>query len=336
VNDVEKEAGMTPRQRIGTLLRRFPGYTRLRKVHAAGWENSFRRWRGERLILGTRPMTTRPADPVAPAPCEVHILTHEPDWRMGLWAAKTLYHHAGVDWPLIWHQGGPLSDRARAALQGHFPNSRFVSVAEADSVVEQGLTRLGLTTTLRARSTAVMLRKLIDLVFFGTAPRLVSLDTDILFFRFPTEIVTWADGGSEMNLFNRDLPSTFNLMSDRGATDRHGLTLFKGHNAGLALLRRTSLDLAEIDRYLQDPELRVDEGSSPLHLWLVEQSLHGLIGARHSAGLLPDTYRIALEPGLAVDGRPVIARHYANASRNLMFSEGIPALIRDGFLAALR
>jgi hypothetical protein len=327
---------MTPRQHIGSLLRSLPGYTRLRRAHSAGWKNSFRRWQGESLILRTRPIATRPADPSLPAPCEVHILTHEPDWCMGLWAAKTLYHHAGVDWPLIWHEGGPLSGRARSALQDHFPNGRFVSLAEADGVVEHGLVRRGLATSLRARRAAVMLRKLIDPVFFGAAPRIVSLDTDVLFFRHPAEIIGWAEGGTEINLFNRDLPSTFNVLSDRGAEERYSITLFKGHNAGLALLHRKSLELAEIDRYLQDPELRVDEATGGLHLWLVEQSLHGLIGARHGADLLPETYRLALEPGLEIGGRPVIARHYANASRHLMFSEGIPALVRDGFLAALR
>jgi hypothetical protein len=200
--------------------------------------------------------------------------------------------------------------------------------------VEEVLVQEGLLTTLEARRKAVMLLKLVDLTFFGASPRLLTLDSDVLFFCRPDKIIDAVRSAEPVNLFGRDLPTTYNLLSDEGALLRHGLRLFKGHNAGLGLLQRDSLSLEGIDRYLQDPELRVDDDSEPIHLALIEQSLHGLIGATFRCGLLPDTYLLSLEPGASLqDG--VVARHYAGASRRLMYTEGMPQLIRNGFLQAL-
>ena len=85
-----------------------------------------------------------------------------------------------------------------------------------------------------------------------------------------------------------------------------------------------SISFELLEEFLSVPELL--EG----HFWLREQTLFALCSSKHGAEHLPGEYRVSLEKG--IHGRPV--KHYVGAIRQLMYSEGMRKLTRDGMLAA--
>jgi hypothetical protein len=250
------------------------------------------------------------------------------DWQMALWAAKSFYHYAGVDWPLVWHEGGSLRPAYRAALKRHFPQSLVLTAAEAMTGVEAELARGGFTRCLNARRRSFMLMKMIDCVVLSNAQRLLLLDSDVLFFKKPEELIAAGASESSKNLFNRDNGTWYTIRRET-AKARYGIDLIPELNAGLGLVRRESLTLPMMEEFLADPDIQ----SEP---WLTEQTLQALCGSRVGVELLPETYLVSQSPGLTTSkGGPLVSKHYPGLVRHLLYEEGMTHLIRSGFLEAL-
>jgi hypothetical protein len=247
---------------------------------------------------------------------------------MALWAAKSFYHYSGVDWPLVWHEGGSLDPANRAVLQRHFPQSSLLSAAEATARVEAALVRGGYLTCLKARRRSFMLMKMIDCVVLSNAPRLLHLDSDVLFFQSPKELIEAGVSKTAKNLFNRDKGCWYTV-SREAAKMRYAIDLIPELNAGLGLVHRESLTLPMMEEFLADPDIL----SEP---WLTEQTLQALCGSKVGVELLPETYLVSQSAGLTTSkGHPLVAKHYAGFIRPLLYEEGMTHLTRVGFLEAL-
>lgn len=255
-------------------------------------------------------------------------MTWDRDCLMALWTAKSFYHYAQASWPLVWHQGGPLSSRNRRLLRKHFPDSYFFTAAEANLLVEAELRRGGFRRTIDARRHSFSLVKMIDFVVLSRADRLLNLDSDVLFFAKPEELLAAVASDAAVNLFNRDNGSWYNV-SPEGARRRHGVALVEELNAGLGLVRRASFSIEMIEAFLEDPDVMSN-------VWLADQTLQALGGSQTNVSLLPDTYSVCKSPGLSTgDGRPLVAKHYPGPYRQLLFEEGMLQLIERGFFREL-
>jgi hypothetical protein len=312
--------------RLQRLLRKSPWWVSIRGAQQVGLRLTWDRWRLGRQILRTAPVRTDPSDPDGPPPdCEVHVLTWQRDYLNGLWAAKSFYRSSGVRWPLIWHESGTLSPTARQRLAEHFPDARLLTTKEADDRVGRILAEQGLTHCAAARSQSFMLMKLLDCLVLSRARYLLLLDTDVLFFAAPRELLDAVRTNAPPALFNRDSKNWYNLTA-AAARERYDVELVERINAGLALIRRADWRLDWIDHYLSDPDIL----SEP---WLTEQTVQALMASRIGMAFLPPTYLCSVEAGLtAPDGVPLVAKHYPGHPRPLFYREGIPALVRAGFL----
>jgi hypothetical protein len=309
-------------------LRSKRAWVLFRRLQRTGWIHSFHRWRLLPRILKTRPICTLPIGHPSNPPCEVHILTWDRDWQMSLWAAKSFYHFSGVNWPLVWHEGGSLESANRGVLQRHFPQSSLLTAAEATTRVEAELVRGGYLSCLKARRRSFMLMKMIDCVVLSNAPRLLLLDSDVLFFRKPEELIQASASETAKNLFNRDKGSWYTV-SREAAKARYRIDLILELNAGLGLVRRESLTLPMMEEFLADPDILAEP-------WLTEQTLQALCGSKVGAQLLPETYLVSQSAGLTTsEGHPLVAKHYAGFIRPLLYEEGMTHLIRLGFLESL-
>jgi hypothetical protein len=97
-------------------------------------------------------------------------------------------------------------------------------------------------------------------------------------------------------------------------------------NSGLSVIRRSSIDFAAIERWLEHPKLFGDK-------WVTEQTLHALCSTVHGVEFLPDSYFVATEPGLPPG---LVCKHYPGFFRQLLYTEGMAKLIGEGFLTRLR
>jgi hypothetical protein len=312
---------MTIRAQLGAGLRRSASWRTLRRIQAEGPGRAFRRWRTWSEVLGTRPVQT---DPPGYGPVEVHLLCHRGDYLCALWALKTLCATTGARWPVVVHLQGATTATMRRRFQYHFPNACLIEQGEADAVVNRALgdrhPRLR-----EARRQSPFMMKLVDSVLCGRTDRLLILDSDVLFFRPPTELVAYVQGApADTWLFQRDPTSTYNVTVEEAAA-AFGIRMPDRVNSGVAVFRRSLLDIALCERLLQHPDVRRPSG------W-IEQTLFALCaGARGDVDFLPESYAISLERGL--DYQRLVARHFAGPSRPLLTDEGMPYVASLGCIA---
>src|SRR5262249_45631840 len=162
-----------------------------------------------------------------------------------------------------------------------------------------------------------------DFVAFLKSDRLALFDSDLLFFAEPTiYLQRLEDPQYRLNTFNADNELCYTVDPEI-VQEQIGNQLVPLVNTGLGLIHRDSIRWQWIEEFLG---LR---GVLKGHFWRIEQTLFALCSSRFGVELLPDEYSVRLEPGIG--RRP--CRHYVGRIRHLMYSEGIAALLQQGFLA---
>lgn len=273
-----------------------------------------------RDIVRPRILTSPPIEGTVDQQCEIHALTSAGDWLNLVWGLKSFYLASGRRYALCIHEDGSLDAAALVHLARHFPDARIIRRSEADAVAEKVLHDFPLS--LEFRRANVMAPKLFDFLAFLESDRVVSFDSDLLFFEDPTVFLSRAEASAYLlNTFNADLADAYTVDRDV-ARAVIGRELVPRLNAGFGLAHRASLRLDWIEEFLALPGMRNG------HFWRIEQTLYALCSSRFGVELLPQEYSLSLEPG--INGRPF--RHYVGRIRHLMYSEGMAHLSRRGLL----
>lgn len=318
------DSRMSLQDTLRNRLRGNRNWVAFRRLQHEGWVQAYRRWSLWSKILGTPPVETETVHQHGPV--EVHLLCHERDYLQAIWALKSFYRYSDVTYPLVIHVQGRAYGRMATRLQRHFPAARIVLQHEADAVVEEWLSRRGLLRLLSARRTSPYMLKLTDFLLMSRAVHLLTIDSDVLFFRCPTDLLAASEKPLSVNLFQRDPANNYNLSREQALADL-GIALAPRINVGLMLFARESIDLFRCEEYLAHPDVA---GSGPF----LDQTLYALCASEQGkVAYLPDNYLVSLDD--RVNLQHVIARHYAGPSRPALTSEGIPALIQSGFLEDL-
>lgn len=301
-------------QPLRRFLRRQPVWVQLAWLRREGLLNAWRRRRIQRLILDTPPIRTARDGRV-----EVRILTWQRDWINAMWALKSFYHFACVDYPLYIHDGG-LTEEQVERLRAHFPDAGVILRPQADAQMIADLAGRGLQNCLGYRSKHPFALKLLDFFHLSCAEYVISIDSDILFFRRPAELLI-RNGENPPNRYNRDPGYWYSASADK-LESQFRVRPAPSINAGLSLIRKGTIHFDAIEKWLSDGDAFTD-------LWLAEQTLHAMCAALHSYELLPDTYLVSTELGPLTG---LISKHYPGFFRPYLYQEGMKYLVRTGFL----
>ena len=299
-------------------LRRNPWYLDFRWSTREGLGHAWKRHYFQRKILATPPIKTAQTGRV-----EVRVLTWRRDCLDAIWALKSFYFFSGLDYPLYIHDGGLAAGQGEL-LRKHFPRATIVSAAQADRDVTAILTKRGLRRCLEYRQANITTRKLFDFFLLSTADYLVSIDSDIVFFRRP-DLLEVPAKGIPRNRYNQDSAYWYSMTLDE-LESNFGVRPHPLINSGLSVIRRSSIDFELIEKWLENSKLRAN-------LWVTEQTLHALCSTIYGVELLPAGYIVSTKPGLPADA---ICKHYTGFFRHLQYEEGIRFLVENGFLEQLR
>ena len=251
--------------------------------------------------------------------CEIHVLTSADDYLNLMWALKSFYRYSGRQYALAIHDDGTLTDDIRATLHAHFPDARLINHAEAKERARERLKDH--PRCLEFRLTNHLSPKLFDFPAYLQSERMLLLDSDVLFFREPTELLARVENPNyRLNSVNRDV-SDAATVSAQVVRERCGVELMPRFNSGLGLIFGASLDLDWIEEFLGLPNILG-------HFWRIEQTLYALCSSRWGCELLLPAYDVRLEAGV----RDLPVRHYVGAIRHLMYGEGLKQLVAQGFL----
>ncbi len=122
-------------------------------------------------------------------PLEVHMLLHHQRIFEGIWAMYSFAYFSDVACQIFVHSDGSLSPTDVKHVQQVLPGAHVISRQQGDERVEARLRELGLNQCLRFRDSLIFALKLFDPFFFGEHSSFVLLDSDVLFFRRPHELL---------------------------------------------------------------------------------------------------------------------------------------------------
>jgi hypothetical protein len=254
---------------------------------------------------------------------EVHMLLHHQRILEGIWALYSFAYFSRLACQIFVHSDGGLTQVDTARLHRVLPGTHIISRQEADERVETQLRRHGMSKSLRFRKELIFALKLIDPFFFGEHSHFILLDSDVLFFRRPNELLD--------DLFDPSSPAPPSLYSaDNGfryclsaevLRNLLGRDCIPSFNPGVVRAPRSVLNLARIEQYLARPEFW-GSGTRPhyyaeLTLWAMQLTTAG-------ARQLPATY--AITPPL--DGPLPISGHFCGGGypATWLYSRGLPRL----------
>jgi hypothetical protein len=272
-----------------------------------------------RDVVRPRILRTPPITGVTERNCEIHVLTSSQDWLNLIWALKSFYAASRRRYALCIHDDGTVSERASLELRRQFPHSRFISRSEADATVLPLLK--GYPRSKGLRQTNQLSLKIFDFAHYLQCDRMLLLDSDVLFFSEPTELLRRIeDPEYHKNTVNGDIASAYTVTSE-DVRRYSGLALVERFNSGLGLIHRNSLQLDWFEEFLSIPGIIG-------HFWQIEQTLFALCSSRFGVDLLPSEYDVRTTD--RIDGVP--CSHYVGAIRHLFYKEGIREIDKSGLL----
>jgi hypothetical protein len=289
----------------------------LQQKYQHGFITAYYRDSVRKRILNSQPIPNT-SDRV----CEIHVLTSAQDWLNLVWTLKSFYHFSQRQYSLCIHDDGTLSQDNIATFKYHFPNARIIDRKQAEENVLPLLSSY--PRCLEFRKTNHLSPKVFDFALYLQSDRLLLLDSDILFFKEPTELLNRIENPDyQLNTLNADVDSAYTVGPEMVKTNI-GFDLAARVNSGLGLIHKNSLNLNWIEEFLDLPNIIG-------HFWRIEQTIYALCSSRFGVELLPPAYDVHLEG--SINGSP--SRHYVGKIRHLMYSEGIRHLVQNGFLKEL-
>lgn len=260
-------------------------------------------------------LARRPGGPESPV--SAHMLVSSKTWHAGMLAAISFEHFTGKRWPLFIHEDGSVCAKDRARIEKILPGVRFVPRPEANQRAAGFLANHPKCLEHRGRHNLFL--KFFDSFAFAPGERFIELDSDVIFFRRPQEILDWEANGGDQCFYNEDTTEKF-CIPRPFLEEALEVAMWPRFNSGLVLTPRRMLDLDLSQKLLTTFE------ETAHHPQFFEQTLFALnASAFNRGGPLPRTYEINWgyfrSPGC-------ICRHYVGAFKHdLLYIEGAPFLL---------
>ena len=268
-----------------------------------------------REVVRPRILESGPVTETVDGRVELHVLTSQRDWLDLMWGLKSFYRASGRRYRLCIHDDGSLDDEALGALTTHFPHGRIIPRSDADTHMDALLAEFPRTRAFRR--TNVLSLKVTDFAAYLKGERMLLFDSDLLFFAEPVALLDRLESDRyTMNGFNADVASAY-VIEPADALKQFGIHLLPLVNSGLGVIQHDLVRYDWLEEFLDFEPVRTG------HFWRIEQTLFALSASRYGVELLPGEYALRLEPG--IDGRPF--RHYVGGIRQLLYKEGLPALL---------
>lgn len=255
---------------------------------------------------------------------EVHMLLGHSRVLEGLWSLLSLDKFAVDPVAPVIHSDGSLTSADLETISEKLPGSRHVSRGEADEVVGVELSERGLKRCAEFRGTFILARKIFDPPMFARGPTYVVLDSDVLFFGNPVDLVkreTAVTGANGPSRYSVDNGFRYSL-SAAEMKAMIGVDPVSALNSGVMRLNTADLGFARIEKYLDHPGFRDENGK---HDYYAEMTLFALELSLARALPLSAAYEIA--PPIPFTGG-LVAGHYCGGikSAHMYYTRALPSL----------
>lgn len=256
-----------------------------------------------------------------PQEVPIHVVAGREHLLMTAWMLSSFHLQTRRCWRVYLHDDGSIGYNHRLHDLRRLFRIRLIPRSQADPLIE--VAAHGQPGLRNLRASLPLMLKLVDVRIVNSAPKVLLLDPDVLFFGRPERIIEWAGHKDDHTMWFNAEPDDPSYI-DAATVEAHvGKPAWKGLNSGLACLPLNAVDLARCEQWL----LAFSElhGTTWATNWRVEQTLYALCAAAHGkGGLLPGgQYEVSLRSKRNENG---ISRHYIGAVRDRFWAEGVQTL----------
>ena len=246
----------------------------------------------------------------------VHLLVSSKTWHAGVLAAMSFEFFTQRRWNLFFHEDGSVDECSRKRIEKVFPGVHFIARAVSEELMQQRLQPYPNCQALRREHNLFL--KFFDLPAFAPGERMILLDSDVIFFKKPKEILEWVNSNSQECWYNEDTKEKY-CIPRYEIEPALGIKLWPRFNSGLVLMPLAAISLPLAERLLTTFK------TTAHHHQFFEQTLYALMAsAWNRGGALPATYEISWR---LFRRRNSICRHYVgDFKHDLLYIEGVMTL----------
>jgi hypothetical protein len=248
------------------------------------------------------------------ADLEIHALVGAKDFVALLWALRSFYYYSGPIASATVHDDGTLTATQCETLAYLFPGVRVIPKSQSDQEIDSFLAPFPNCQRLRKRDLYTI--KVFDFPYYARAKRIILLDSDVLFFRRPSDLIM----PCQECLFNADVWTCY-IYSTAELRDRFGLDVPERINIGLGAMDKECFRFDAFEGILADHKFRTQT-------FIIDQTLIAIMASQRGVRLLGPEYRMSLSSGL----ENVTSKHYTRVVRHLFYLEGLPRLAASGIV----
>ncbi len=260
-----------------------------------------------RAVLKTPPIRTEERGEVT-----VCVLTSATDWLCCLWTLVSYYRFSGRRDPLLIYSDGSLSQRMVAAIKRVFPAARVLDEITVNARVSPILSTY--PNCRRFRNMQPCAHRIIDFPIICGSPFILMLDSDVLFFRRPDELLGYLEHLSPGTFVCQEDCQHAYFASLESIQKKYGLHMPSRVNVGMTLADVRDFDHSALEQWLIEDRVMT-------HPW-AEQTLWAMYASRRNLRFLSSAYPIALSCGI---GASQVVKHYVKPIRDLLYTEGLPS-----------
>jgi hypothetical protein len=240
---------------------------------------------------------------------KIWLVTSRADILMTMWCLKSLFLYSKEMWDVWIADSGDINSEQTKLLERHFPGIRILPRSHLDARSFEPTKPYPNNTWLRHTRKFALSLKLFDPIFNLGEGRFLLLDSDILFFQQPSEII------NSLRVPDARIPFHFNIEPSGKI------------NSGLVVIDKNALNLAEIDRVLASMTSRQRNS------WTVEQDIYSEIAKGRYAALPPFYAVQPIDDNVHLNA---ISCHYIGVCRHQFYKQGINRLRTQDFLENCR
>lgn len=244
---------------------------------------------------------------------EIHVLCQKNDAHILGWALKSFLHFSKLCPNIIVHDDGSFDKKLASMFESKFSNLRVLFKTEADQLIKN---YPGLPDDIRKYRDKghPIVKEFFDLFLLSNAKKVMICDSDLLFFKRPTEIIDFVNGKSQFDALISRHNKTYDLMVSKEYEEKHKLIEKSADlmNPGLILINRESLTLDMFVDYFRNTRRGVEDYFLGMAGW------GSLISQVNFDFFPPDTYIIKYRPN-----ENTVMKHFTSPRRYDFFAYGI-------------
>ncbi|HEY4324128.1 MAG TPA: hypothetical protein VGN20_09080 [Mucilaginibacter sp.] len=202
-----------------------------------------------------------------------------------------------------YHEDGTLTEHDISVLKNIFPNINIFKRVTQDQIIGEYLINEGFHNSAHLRNNFVLSLKLIDTVFNKKSKYLLLIDSDVLFFSRPNEILDIVENGTFNGCYNKDVTDAYCFSIEM--MDKYlPAPIVSRFNSGVFLYN------FDVDFFHFVESILKNEKMSSIP-WHIEQTLFAMYVTKvGNYKDLPETYDVCrIERSL---GNKIISEHYTH------------------------